>query len=97
MLMMRMNSQQIKEKKKDQQKQKEIERRAQIVRAYEIVVEGKPDVAEEISAPFVIEKTENNVIKKSIDFDSMFADINRVEKIFNAYLDLDDEEVLLLI
>ena len=84
-------------KKFKKEKQKEAERRAQIVRAYEIVVEGKPDVAEEISAPFVIEKTENNVIKKSIDFDSMFADINRVEKIFNAYLDLDDEEVLLLI
>jgi hypothetical protein len=71
-------------------------KRNEILALFEQIVEGKPRVAEEIAEPFVlIEAT----IKAPavIDYEAMLADIARVEQIYSAYIEMDDEDVLLLL
>jgi hypothetical protein len=61
-------------------------------------VEGRPEFAEEIAEPFtqlVVDQKEMPV--KQIDYDALFADLDRVEAIWSNYIDLDDEEVLALL
>ncbi|MSQ98126.1 MAG: hypothetical protein EXR85_02340 [Xanthomonadales bacterium] len=69
-------------------------RREEIVYAFERIVEGRPEIAQEIAAPF-LEKRASNL--PAIDFDKMIRDVNRVERIWNLHLELDDEEVMLLL
>ena len=84
-------------KKFKKEREQEAKRRAQIVNAYEILVEGRPEVAEELAAPFVVTVAEKNKSAQKINFDAMFSDLDRVQKIFDAYVEFDDEEVLLLL
>jgi len=74
------------------------QKRRDIVAAYERIVEGKPDIADEIAKPFIVtdlKKTENG--KPKIDYDRMFADLNRIERIWAEYLEMDDEDMLVLL
>ena len=71
-------------------------RRDEVLALYERIVEGKPEVAEEIAQPFVI--TQATIQAPAvIDYDAMLASFDKVEQIYNAYLEMDDEDVLLLI
>jgi hypothetical protein len=71
-------------------------RRDEVLALYERIVEGKPELAEEIAQPFVITQA---TIKAPavINYDAMLASFDKVEQIYNAYLEMDDEDVLLLI
>lgn len=88
-----------KRRKKEAEKQKK--RRAEVVALFEHLVEGKPLVAEEIAAPFIKQATisELNAIDfvKTVDFDALIADLSRVQQIYDAYIEMDDEEVLALL
>ncbi len=66
-------------------------RHAQIIEAYERLVEGKYPIAEEIQQEFVSPQTQR------MDFDRLLADIDAVERLWAAYIDADDEDILLLI
>jgi hypothetical protein len=68
-------------------------RRDEVLALFEQIVEGKPRIAEEIAKPFVIEATAPAVI----DYDAMLADLDRVNRIYNEYIEMDDEDVLSLI
>jgi hypothetical protein len=82
------------ERKKYAAKQKE--RRDEIIALFEQIVEGKPQLAEEIAEPFVV--VEATVEAPAvIDFDAMLADLSRVEQIYHALIEMDDEEVLALL
>jgi hypothetical protein len=71
-------------------------RRDEVLKLFEQIVEGKPELAEEIAEPFVI--TQATIQAPAvIDYDAMLASFDRVEQIYNAYLEMDDEDVLLLI
>ena len=71
-------------------------RRDEVLKLFEQIVEGKPELAEEIAEPFVI--TQATIQKPAvIDFDAMLASFDKVEQIYNAYIEMDDEDVLLLI
>ena len=71
-------------------------RRDEVLKLFEQIVEGKPEVAEEIAEPFVI--TQATIQAPAvIDYDAMLASFDKVEQIYNAYLEMDDEDVLLLI
>lgn len=87
-------------------KQEELERkrlaaknkakRDEIIALFEQIVEGKPKVAKEIAEPFVI----TQATKKApaiIDYDAMLANFDRVNQIYNALIEMDDEDVLLLL
>lgn len=85
-------------KKFAEEQARAAKRREAILNAYEIVVEGRPKFAEEIAEPFtqlVVDQQEMPV--KQIDYDALFADLDRVEAIWSNYIDLDDEEILALL
>jgi hypothetical protein len=68
-------------------------RRDEVLALFEQIIEGKPRIAEEIAKPFVIEATAPAVI----DYDAMLADLDRVNRIYNEHIEMDDEDVLALI
>ena len=88
-----------KRRKKESDKQKQ--RRDEIIALFEHIVEGKPLIAEEIAAPFIKEATISNLKSidfiNTIDFDALMTDLVRVQQIYDAYIEMDDEEVLALL
>ena len=88
-----------KKRKKEADKQKQ--RRDEFIALFEHIVEGKPLIAEEIAAPFIKEATISNLKSidfiNRVDFDALMADLNRVQQIYDAYIEMDDEEVLALL
>lgn len=79
----------------EQERKRNDARRQAVIEAYERVVEGRPEVAEQIVAPFV--KVEVVAQIPQIDFEALFADLERVRQLLDAQQEIDDEEVLLLI
>ena len=88
-----------KKRKKEAAKQKK--RRDEIIALFEHLVEGKPLVAEEIAAPFIKEATISELKSidfiNTVDFDALMADLAKVQQIYDAYIEMDDEEVLALL
>jgi hypothetical protein len=73
-------------------------RKKQVVEAYEFLVEGKSPIVEEIVAPFVKEaKKSYKADIPQIDFDKFLNDMERVDRLWQEYLKMDDEDVLLLL
>jgi hypothetical protein len=76
-------------------------RRNEVVALFEHLVEGNPLIAEEIAAPFIKQATisELNPVEfvKTVDFDALMADLAKVQQIYDAYIEMDDEEVLALL
>jgi hypothetical protein len=84
------------EKYRKQEAAKAKARRDEILALFELIVEGKPRIAEEIAEPFVL--IEATIEKPAvIDYEAMLSDIARVEQIYHAYIEMDDEEVLALL
>lgn len=82
------------ERKKYAAKQKA--RREEILALFEQIVEGKPQVAEEIAEPFVIVQATAQA-PAVINYDAMFANLDKIEQIYNAWIDMDDEDVIRLL
>ena len=75
-------------------------RKAELVDLYERIVEGRPEVAEKIVAPFVKTKAQGQQtapLVRQIDFDKLMRDITKVEALYKEHLAMDDEEVLSLV
>jgi len=89
-------------RKKKEEEQRKAEaakakaRRNEVLELFERIVEGKPELAEEIAEPFVIKQATKQAAAV-IDYDAMLASFDRVEQIYNAYIEMDDEDVLLLL
>jgi tRNA 2-selenouridine synthase SelU len=89
-------------RKKKEEEQRKAEatkakaRRNEVLELFERIVEGKPELAEEIAEPFVIKQATKQA-PAVIDYDAMLASFDRVEQIYNAYIEMDDEDVLLLL
>ena len=72
-------------------------RRQQIIAAYEHLVEGKPLVAESIVEEFKVAGPISERVEARVDWDRVLANIDAVERLYAAYIDMDDEDVLLLL
>lgn len=72
-------------------------RRKDVIAAFEILVEGKSPIVEEIVEEFTVAKATPSVEKPRIDYDKLLRDIDAVQRLWNAYIDMDDEEILLLL
>lgn len=74
-------------------------RRKQIQNAYEVLLEGRPEVVEAIAAPFVdAPKTPGIALQAAtVNWDALLADLDAANRLYEAYVELDDEEVLLLL
>jgi len=70
-----------------------------ILDAFERIVEGRPEVAEEIAAPYVVikPKAKSAPTGPTINYDALFADLDRVQRIWDTHLEMDDEDVLTLL
>lgn len=91
------------DEKRKKRYQKEIEakerKKAELKAIYEELVEGKPRIAKEIVAPYMVvtERAETATVVPVIDYDRMLSSIDTVEKLYREYQELDDEAVLLLL
>ena len=81
---------------KEEVEEREL-RRQQIIAAYEHLVEGKPLVAESIVEEFKVAGPISERVEARVDWDRLLANIDAVERLYAAYLDMDDEDVLLLL
>ena len=70
-------------------------RKRQLVEIYEELVEARPAVAASIVEPFTQKISETS--DKSIDFDALLADLDRVQRLYRELQEVDDEDVLLLL
>lgn len=88
-------------KQREKEAAKTKKRRDEVVALFEHLVEGKPLVAEEIAAPFIKQATISELnsaeFVKTVDFDALMADLAKVQQIYDAYIEMDDEEVLALL
>ena len=75
---------------------KNKQRRDEIIAAFELIIEGKPQIAEEIAQPFIIIQATKEA-PMVVDYDGLLNSLERVNKIYSVMIDLDDEDVLLLI
>jgi len=93
----------IKRRKKlfDEEIQRVARRREDIIAAYERIVEGKPEIAKKLVADFEIKpkksKNKEAVLRPKIDFDKFTKDLARVERLWNLYLEIEDEDLLVLL
>ena len=85
----------FKEQLKRERKLREKKRQA-ILDAFERIVEGRPEVAEEIAAPFIVPPKAKSAVL-AINYDALFADLDRVQRIWDTHLEMDDEDVLTLL
>ena len=67
-----------------------------ILDAFERIVEGRPKIAEEIAAPYVVTRPKAKSAP-TINYDALFADLDRVQRIWDTHLEMDDEDVLTLL
>jgi len=83
-----------KQHKLEQEKNKK--RRDEIVAAYERIVEGKPDLAKELTAgeTFATIATKQNVTLT--DIQKMLSNLDKMQLIWDDHIESDDEEILLL-
>ena len=90
-----------KQKKKFAAEQAKKQRQKQeIIDLYEQIVEGKPKLAAEIVEPYVKQATIseiNSLNTINIDFDSFIKDLARIQQLYDAHIEMDDEEVLALL
>lgn len=88
----------FKEQLERERKLREKKKQA-ILDAFERIVEGRPEIAEEIAAPYVVTrpKAKSAPTGPTINYDALFADLDRVQRIWDTHLEMDDEDVLTLL
>lgn len=88
----------FKEQLERERKLREKKKQA-ILDAFERIVEGRPEIAEEIAAPYVVTRPKGKSAPTgpTINYDALFADLDRVQRIWDTHLELDDEDVLTLL
>jgi hypothetical protein len=79
----------------DEEKRRYAKRRKDIIAAYERVVEDKPEIAKEIVKPFVKAEAEK-LSSPQIDFDKLLANIDETERLWATFLEMDDEDILVM-
>lgn len=93
----------VKKRKKrfDEEIQRLAKNRDGIIAAYERIVEGKPEEAKELVAGFEVKEKKSaskaQVIAPKIDFDKFIKDLDRVERLWELYLEIEDEDLLVLL
>ena len=87
-------------KRFDKENQRLKKKREDIIEAYERIVEGKPALAKQLIDGFEV-KDKNTDSKEqltpSIDFDKFLKDLDRVERLWNEYLEMEDEDLMVLL
>ena len=89
------------QKRFDKENQRLKRKRDDVIAAYERIVEGKPALAKKLTAGFEVKaktsKSKGQVLQPTIDFDKFLKDLDRVEQLWNEYLDMEDEDLMVLL
>ena len=73
-------------------------RKRDIINAYEVLVEGKSPVIEELIAQYAEPQTkQSRATAPRLNIDKLMQSADAIERLWNAYIDMDDEEILLLL
>jgi hypothetical protein len=85
----------------DDENQRVTRKREDIIAAYERIVEGKPDEAQELVEGFEVKDKKRaskaQALGPKIDFDRFMKDLDRVERLWELYLEIEDEDFLILL
>ena len=85
----------------DDENQRVTRKREDIIAAYERIVEGKPDEAQELVEGFEVKDkkiaSKAQVLGPKIDFDRFMKDLDRVERLWELYLEMEDEDLMVLL
>jgi hypothetical protein len=85
----------------DEENQRVKLRREAVIAAYERIVEGKPDLAKELVEGFEVKAKQSDSKGKDllprIDFDRFMKDLDRVEELWSQYLEMEDEDLMVLL
>jgi len=87
-------------KRFDKENQRLKRKRDDVIAAYERIVEGKPALAKELTAGFEVKAKSSKKADKSlpsIDFDKLINDLDRTEWLWNEYLEMEDEDLMVLL
>jgi hypothetical protein len=87
-------------KRFDKENQRLTRKRDDVIAAYERIVEGKPALAKELTAGFEVKAKSSKKTGKSlpsIDFDKLINDLDRTERLWNEYLEMEDEDLMVLL
>jgi hypothetical protein len=81
-------------KRFDDERQKSERSKADVLKAFERLIEGKVDV-EEVIPKYVTEpKVSAKAQTPRLDIDRLMADFNAVEALWEAYMEMDDMDAL---
>ncbi|CAB5228575.1 hypothetical protein UFOVP1545_3 [uncultured Caudovirales phage] len=85
-------------KKLDEEyRRKNFQRKKSIIDAYERLVEGKVDIVNDIVAEFSVKPKKNaKLAAPQINFDKLIQRVDKVEALWDAYLEMDDEDILVM-
>ncbi len=74
-------------------------RKKRVISAFERIIEGKPEIPETVAEEIVlaIEAREDIGPRAKVEFDALIASADKIQKLWNEYIDRDDEEVLMLL
>jgi hypothetical protein len=76
-------------------------RKRDIINAYEVLIEGRSPVIEELIAQYAEPEPQQTKAAKPVsprlDIDKIMQSADAIERLWNAYIDMDDEEILLLL
>jgi len=85
----------------DDENQRVTRKREDIIAAYERIVEGKPDEAQELVEGFEVKDKKKaskaQALSPKIDFDRFMKNLDRVERLWELYLEIEDEDFLILL
>ena len=87
-------------KRFDKENQRLKRKRDDVIAAYERIVEGKPALARELTAGFEVKAKSSKKTGKSlpsIDFDKLINDLDQTERLWNEYLEMEDEDLMVLL
>lgn len=88
-------------KKFKRERDERKKRKRDIINAYEVLVEGKSPVIEKLIAQYADPEPQQTRAAKPVaprlDIDKIMQSAEAIERLWNAYIDMDDEEILLLL
>lgn len=71
-------------------------KRRQLIEAYEQLVEAKPAVAEAIVQEFRSE-ARGETLEARVDWDRLLDSLDAAQRLYDAWIDMDDDDVMMLL
>jgi hypothetical protein len=86
----------------DEERRKREARRNDIIAAYELLVEDRPQVAAEVAEPFVnasalvSEMKGQAPARTQVNWTAVLDRVDAVDRLWSAFLEMDDEDILVM-